>query len=365
MMLGQGNISFKGLQTPSGAPFAAGSADNGLSVDPVTGRIVLGNDTAGILAALLNDREIPMNTHNILLTESALPTTRTILNGGSVSTSEDISGYSAQLNSNGFLLAIGDSAGVPSSPGGRVRMQDLFVPGGAEWSIGNANGALIAIEPNTLNRYLELDFLNFQRYLFGDIDGSLNGTRLELFDGVPNAALRTTAGNMLLLDQSTGSYKLGDIDTTQNATLFAIDDANQVAAIEGGAFTGLVTDFATGRYEFGNISGGSQTRLDIDDALLLIDAKVGANNMLHLDQASALYEIGDVDAANNSTKIRIDDTSQDIAFIATGGISTSDPGAGQGQWLLGKVQAGAVALDAANYVETLIDGATVKLLKAA
>lgn len=43
-----------------GPPFAAGSADNGLSVDSVTGRIVLGNDLgdAAAPARLLNDREI-------------------------------------------------------------------------------------------------------------------------------------------------------------------------------------------------------------------------------------------------------------------------------------------------------------------
>jgi hypothetical protein len=50
----------------SGPPFAIGSADNGLSVDAVSGRIVLGNDVGDPLApaALLSDREI--------LTEDAL-----------------------------------------------------------------------------------------------------------------------------------------------------------------------------------------------------------------------------------------------------------------------------------------------------
>lgn len=48
-------------------------------------------------------------------------------------------------------------------------------------------------------------------------------------------------------------------------------------------------------------------------------------------------------------------------FQVDGGIATSDPGAGQGAWQLGKKQAGAVALDAANYVEVNIDGVVVKL----
>lgn len=46
---------------------------------------------------------------------------------------------------------------------------------------------------------------------------------------------------------------------------------------------------------------------------------------------------------------------------ADGGIATSDPGSGQGVWQLGKRVAGAVALDAANYIEVKIDGVVVKL----
>jgi hypothetical protein len=45
-----------------------------------------------------------------------------------------------------------------------------------------------------------------------------------------------------------------------------------------------------------------------------------------------------------------------------GDITTNDPGSGVGKWLLGKFTAGAVALDAANYVEVKIDGVIRKLL---
>lgn len=47
------------------------------------------------------------------------------------------------------------------------------------------------------------------------------------------------------------------------------------------------------------------------------------------------------------------------------GLKTGDPGLGAGTWKLGTVQAGAVALDTANYVEVDIGGTVVKLLKAA
>lgn len=49
----------------SGAPFAAGAANNGLSVDPITGKIVLGDDGTG-LADLLSNRIIG-GFHNFIL----------------------------------------------------------------------------------------------------------------------------------------------------------------------------------------------------------------------------------------------------------------------------------------------------------
>lgn len=44
-----------------------------------------------------------------------------------------------------------------------------------------------------------------------------------------------------------------------------------------------------------------------------------------------------------------------------GEVTTGNPGSGQGAWKLGTVQAAAVALDAAHYVETTINGVVVKL----
>lgn len=69
--------------TPAMPPFPANSADNGLSVDPVTGRIVLGNDVGGpgSPAQLLNDREIVTNdgvtTGDIVLTDTTAGATIT------------------------------------------------------------------------------------------------------------------------------------------------------------------------------------------------------------------------------------------------------------------------------------------------
>jgi len=55
---------------PAGSPFTAGSAVNGLSVDGVSGQIVLGNDVLGVSAILLSNREIPMGNFRIDFTNA-------------------------------------------------------------------------------------------------------------------------------------------------------------------------------------------------------------------------------------------------------------------------------------------------------
>lgn len=51
-------------------PFDPNSADNGLSVDPISGRIVLGNDAGDSLATLLSNREIPLNGFDVAFTKA-------------------------------------------------------------------------------------------------------------------------------------------------------------------------------------------------------------------------------------------------------------------------------------------------------
>lgn len=59
MNLGTSGIIFQTGNFASGPPFVPTSANNGLSVDTITGKIVLGNDAAGSSAILLSNREIP------------------------------------------------------------------------------------------------------------------------------------------------------------------------------------------------------------------------------------------------------------------------------------------------------------------
>lgn len=74
MGLGVGDIFSSPRTIPAGSPFVSGSAANGLSVDPVTGKIVLGQDVlaAGDPGKLLNNRELPMNGKSISFTSDAV-----------------------------------------------------------------------------------------------------------------------------------------------------------------------------------------------------------------------------------------------------------------------------------------------------
>ncbi len=54
------NVTLKGLP-----PGTTGLANNGLSIDPVTGNYVLGNDVGSALATLLSNRAIDLNSFNV------------------------------------------------------------------------------------------------------------------------------------------------------------------------------------------------------------------------------------------------------------------------------------------------------------
>jgi len=78
-----GNIAFL-RKNASGAPFPANAADNGLSVDATTGRIVLGNDAGGTLAQLLSNREIPMDQFLITLLGALKTDGQLVLSAGTI-----------------------------------------------------------------------------------------------------------------------------------------------------------------------------------------------------------------------------------------------------------------------------------------
>lgn len=75
MSLGVGTLNTNRKQDPvifppPGPPFDPASAENGVSVDGVSGAIVLGNDVGGTEAGLLSPREIPLQGQTIDISEA-------------------------------------------------------------------------------------------------------------------------------------------------------------------------------------------------------------------------------------------------------------------------------------------------------
>lgn len=108
----------KDPQAPPGPPFVATSADDGLSVDPVTGRIVLGNDVGNPLtpAQLLKDREIITNFFRIFLRDFLPATFELLLSEQRVQASEIVSGGFVEMHMNGIggaqITALANAVGA-------------------------------------------------------------------------------------------------------------------------------------------------------------------------------------------------------------------------------------------------------------
>src|SRR5687767_7678796 len=109
MSTGNGPISTNQKREQAGAPFAAGSAANGLSVDAVTGRIVLGNDLLGVagLAQLLSNREIFTNGFSITLVDGNIVLT---ISPGQIGQVDNVTNSGAAMNSSGSM-SVSDPTG--------------------------------------------------------------------------------------------------------------------------------------------------------------------------------------------------------------------------------------------------------------
>lgn len=149
--------------------------------------------------------------------------------------------------------------------------------------------------------------------------------------------LRLTEQRILLEEiASASNFTVTAFGGTPNMQLTGSIDA--VAALNNptGGF-GWQTNGINPYWEAQNPSGSFRGMMNL--AVLVIKSANGGGNGLELDPVA------------NDVK-------------STGTLSSADPGSGSGVWRLGKFTAGAVAPDAANYVEVMIDGVVRKLIVA-
>lgn len=191
---------------PPGPPFLLTSADNGLSVDPVTKKIVLGQSIGAIgnPAQLLDNREIPFNGFDFIFGNAT----------------DNIQFF--LLNSSNFLVYnIAGLTYFDLDPMG----VNLLTGAMAEHGLSvDATFPLIQLTLNS-NQYLLFD-LSSNLYQLGDINGNLNGTELSIDDTNQQIIAKTTTGDMLFLDNGIGSYFIGDISGIFGNFALGINGAN-------------------------------------------------------------------------------------------------------------------------------------------
>lgn len=192
MQYGNGGIIFHGLPNPvPGPPFSPTSADNGLSVDPVTKHIVLGNDLGGPAnAALLSNREIPMAGFAYWMTS-----------GGN---------RQLQIEPATGLYILGDPDAALSGMQFRIDADPLF------------NRALIS---DNLQNFAAFDGVNSQ--INFNINDSIKALGLQM-DAV-NALMQlgdtggSNNGQMLLIDDGNQACVLGDVNGVAGQSLLFLD----------------------------------------------------------------------------------------------------------------------------------------------
>lgn len=215
----QGKLPFNG--------FPVGSADNGDSIDPLTFKIVLGNDVGGNSAQLLSDREIPFNGFTIRFTNAAL-NTEIKLSSNFIILSDFNNNTDAVINNFGQIQLEGDSSKLVDSP--KVRWTDLN-PGSAVWEARNTAGVFRLLTPGLALNYFSLDDAN-RVYSIGDLAPALNGTKFVINDTTKNVStvldnfydiINTAGKRFFFINQGSQSITMGDINTVATGAYFNVN----------------------------------------------------------------------------------------------------------------------------------------------
>lgn len=379
-----------GHSLPSGAPFPAGSANNGLSVDPGTGKIVLGNDQPGVLGTLLTNREVPLAGLNISFSNIAADSFADIRGTGSIRVHDAAFDLDTNL--------VKGSVNITDNIGGGAVVR-LFSTIGQIDLKKVANTQVFAIDDGTapaLNLF-NLDFTN-GIYTLGDVNGKRAGSFLFVDDnafglGGSGMGYKAGADNWLTVGPEANGFTIGQ-QSAGTAALLTGDATNRRLRFNDSVGRYLdLTAGAVRSYRIGQISAGNGTYLNIDDLnnkyifnntglggavvfqptggdLRIITPGFGARFGVFNNGASDGILL---DGANNAvrsltgaTAIMIGLTAGENVLIAqdlqvSGSVNTGNPGAGAGIWKLGTVVAAASVLDATRYVQISIGGVVVKL----
>jgi len=211
MSVGQGNIKFTTITPQAGAPFAAGSAFNGVSVDVATGKIVLGDSVGSNLADLVSNREIEFNNFRLAFKDATTP---------------------------GRIEFAPPEIKITSSNNKEISLSALAAPTlSLKTGVGAFPNQILFNNIGVSDNYIIDNTLTSGDFIIGNAFGAGNRTSIVLNDVGQLITLRTNAGRMLMLDQLNAIYQIGDIDLFGNGTNLSINDAANLFIIGNNANT--------------------------------------------------------------------------------------------------------------------------------
>jgi len=243
---GQGSFSMSNKNEPAGSPgppFLPTSADNGLSVDAITGRIVFGDDIGGVLAQFLSPREIEMNGNQFqflnggnrqFLIDPVAPQSYLFgdidgaNNGTHIELLDAVERVLFSCNTAGNMLTLDGQQNI-------YTFGDIF---NAAWlNIDySALPGQVLIEDGS---EIKLAFSN-QVYSMGNVNDTLQGSKISVDDLNEGFTFSSVAkGRMLTLLGSIESYTIGDNDGLNNGTLIEVDDTAGATRVNINALNGL------------------------------------------------------------------------------------------------------------------------------
>lgn len=391
-----------------GPPFAANSASNGLSVDPVTKQIVFGNDVGGNAADLLKNRDLNFGSFgaNFISNGGDVPDVNAILNFDGVSTKF----FRAWLIPGGRFIdiptsnfanpSIGDfnftlsatpqGAGEPDN---NVLMWGYNQSAGGGIQNGGDSSVHFAIEsfyapgPGVNWKEVHMPQINFLRPGFGAVPVRAISHTIKVApsNSSINTDNRATKFNWYVLQEpidntATVRYtaefgQSGGFAISGFQPSFQLVDTDPGGGGTGGLRQSVDLDISSTRninlQSNGNINTSANQALNVNGGITIL-TNVNFGQCLSINdntpggQTGAIFEIqrlaNPVFRFFSSTNLLIgssSDTGQKL--MVDGDIRTANPGNGAGAWQLGTVVVGASALDATQYVEVKIGGVVRKL----
>lgn len=267
MNFGQGAINYVPKEKPAGPPFVATSAENGLSVDPGNGRIVLGNNIPGSAANLLSARQIRLSGFSLNLLGANLvadSSNMTVTQEAFWVFSESTNTPAGQDNTRKAFQALMPQLGL----GGHNVM---FVAG-----TDLTNCIEFGQNTGTTTGYRSGSYINGRGAVGGVLNLSCNGN-MSFFTNDNDPAVATLRARIF---GGTGNFRIGNNNTDNGAML-------QIRLATGASFLNFETNAGAQALLF---SGTGQMRLGLGSITPSMFTIRGAsiNNLLDLETSAAL-----------------------------------------------------------------------------